>query len=236
MTVRIPKYVIEDVKKKSWKSASLIAIIILALGIVAGYFGSNVYVKQSMAKLQQQNEFLDKKNQEQLLEIQTLKIKLTQIQTEIKVKNEAVSQIQDEFKEQVQIQNNYKSEINFYKQLLNPKPDNKGLRVYQSRLKLDDDTYELSLALAQKIERANTVSGKFSIEVKGIKEGKEASFEPEIKNPNYKFKYFQNVSLRFSLPDGFKAQSLNVKLDPSTKRSKTVQQSYPWDQLLDKAG
>lgn len=236
VTVRIPQYVIEDVNRKNWKAKVFAAFAILIVGMVIGYFSSNIYVKQSITNLQQQNEFLDKKNQEQHSEIQTLKTDYSLLQTEIKVKNAAVNQIQAEFKDQIQKQNNYKSEINFYKQLLNPAPENKGLRVFQARLESDGNSFKVSLALAQKIERANIVSGKYSIEIKGTKQGEEVSFEPEIEDTNYKFKYFQNVSFRFSLPEGFQAESLNVKLNPSTKRSKTVQQSYTWRELLNKAG
>lgn len=235
MTERIPKYVIEETHQKSWKQKAFLALLIFIIGLVAGYFSSNIYVKQSLSNLQQHNDFLEKKNQEQHSEIESLKTNMSLLQTDIKVKKEAVKQIQTELHQQLKQQDNYKSEIRFYKQLLNPEKGQKGLRVFLAQLqKQENNVFELSLSLAQKIERASTIKGKYSIEIKGYQGEKEASFSPEISEPSYQFKYFQNVSLRFSLPEGFQAQNLNVKLIPSSKPSKTVEQSFLWDDLMNK--
>ena len=48
---------------------------------------------------------------------------------------------------------------------------------------------------------------------------------------SYKFKYFQNISLSFSLPEGFKAEQLVVKLKPSIKKAKSVTQISDWNTL-----
>jgi hypothetical protein len=44
-------------------------------------------------------------------------------------------------------------------------------------------------------------------------------------------KYFQNFTGKLSLPQGFEAESMRVKVKPSSKTLDSVDEKFPWDDL-----
>jgi len=44
-------------------------------------------------------------------------------------------------------------------------------------------------------------------------------------------KYFQNFTGKLKLPEGFAAESMRVKLKPSSKTLDSVDEKFPWDDL-----
>lgn len=237
MTVRIPQYTIENQTNKSYKVKILAGLLLLISGFVVGYISSNFYVKKSLSSLQQRNDFLDNKNLEFEATINSQLSEISILKTDKKVKSEAMLQLQNQYQELIKTIDNLKSNISFYEQLLSPDKNNKGLRVFKASLNTNDDNQMLILSLAQKIERANTISGNLSLLVEGVKNEKKTSFSIDLKQQNkYKFKYFQTFNYEISLPEGFKPVRLVVELTPSSKKAKKIQQSYEWDELLKETG
>ena len=238
MTIRIPQYTIENKINKSYTLKIFIGLLLLIIGFVFGYISSNFYVKNSLSSLQERNAFLDTKNLDfestissQLSEISILKI-------DKKVKTEAMLQLQNQYKDLLQTINNLKSDLVFYEQLLSPITINKGLRVFKAAIdKKDGISNTLTLSLAQKIERAKIINGMIKLTVLGSINDKQSNFIIDLEKSNkYKFKYFQTLSYQFSLPEGFKPEQLVVELIPSSKKAKTLQQSYTWGELIKESG
>ncbi len=122
------------------------------------------------------------------------------------------------------------SEISFYQQLLSPNAENKGLRVFDNHIfELDNNNFKLQATLVQKIQKANIISGRFEIYVIGKQENEQKTLAIHKKDDSkYEFKYFHKVSFGFSLPKGFKAEQLVVKLFPQNKKSKPVEHTVTW--------
>ena len=91
----------------------------------------------------------------------------------------------------------------------------------------------MDYTLVQKIQKAKIITGGFEISVLGRLEGVKKSIAIHIKDQSkYKFKYFQKISLDFSLPKGFKAEQLVVKLFPQNKKSNLIEHTVSWASLI----
>jgi len=234
VSIELPKYTIQE----KTQAPSLFKKIRLPLGIIigtlVGYFGNYYFSNNTSSVLRVRNTVLEDLNGSLQDTIAQQKTELKMLKTENKVKHHAILDVQKEFKKLIDDQNELKSDINFYQRLLSPDAENKGLRVFKSKLSVHaDNAYSLKLTLVQKLEKAKVISGKVSINVIGKLDKKVKNIKINEKEASkYKFKYFHNLSLMFSLPIGFKAEQLVVKLFPKNKRSNTIEYTVNWTSLI----
>jgi hypothetical protein len=234
VSIELPKYTISTEQEKHSKGNRLLMPVFVIICLLVGYFTGGFYTKKRVDTLQQRNSVLEEintKNQDKLVQLQT---EISQLKTEQKVKREAALQMQNEFKIIIDKQKDLESQVSFYERLLSPNIKNKGLRVFESQVKKkNENNYKLRIILVQKLERAREINGRYQIEVVGIKAGTKSTIEIKAKNDSkYKFKYFENISLDFSLAIGFKADQLVVKLFPSGKKSKTIEYKVDWQSII----
>jgi hypothetical protein len=79
--------------------------------------------------------------------------------------------------------------------------------------------------------------GTVEVSIEGTKQGVKQvlaldAVSDDVSKPlNFGFKYFQNFSGKLKLPEGFRAESMRVKLNPKTKTLDSVDETFPWDDL-----
>lgn len=230
VSIELPKYSIHQSNETPSFIKKALPVLMLICGLVFGYFGYKYITGNSLNSFIERNRLLEDSIQKDQLKIENLEIEISQLKAESQIKNEAVLQLQDDFKTQIDLQNGLESEINFYQQLLSPSTENKGLRIFDSKVwDLDNNNFNLDLTLVQKIQKAKIISGRYEVNILGLQENVQKSIPIHIKDEsNYKFKYFHKISLSFSLPKGFKAEQLVVKLFPQNKKSKLIEHSVSW--------
>ena len=233
MSIQLPKYTISTIEEESYKNPILLIIVALIIGLSLGFFGYKYYSVNSISTLQQRNDVLEKATTKQLSLINNLESQVSILKTEKKVKHQATLDLQQDYKKSIDINNNLNADVSFYERLLSPNAKNKGLRVFESEvLTQKDGNYLLKLILVQKIERARDISGKYEIYINGLLNDKPKSVQISLNSKtNFKFKYFHKVSLPFSLANGFKPESLVVKLFPKNNKSKTIEYTVDWQTL-----
>lgn len=234
MSIKLPNYTIQKKIEKPNKFKKFILPFLILISIILGYFVSGVYANTSIKSLRMRNDVLETVNSKNLDKIVQLETQLSMLVTEKKVKQQAIIELQNDYKKTINNQDSLKSEIRFYERLLSPDATNKGLRVFELSVnKKTNSKYNLKMILVQKIERAKIISGKLEIFVVGKQNNKAKSILiSNEKDSAYKFKYFHNLSLNFSLPEGFNAQQLVVKLFPKTKRAKTIEHTVVWKSII----
>jgi len=208
--------------------------IMLILGLLIGFSGYKFWTDKSINHLTETNQILEELKLKNNKKIDSLSIKVSQLRAENTIKNEAILQLQNEYKTQIDLQNDLESEIRFYQQLLSPSAENQGLRVFESQVSdLGNGRFKLSLTLVQKIQKAATISGNFEVSISGTQEDSKKTITLSSKDDsNYEFKYFHKISLGYSLPKGFKPEQLVVKLFPKNNKSKPIEHTVSWETLL----
>ena len=234
MSIKLPKYSIQIEEKQPKKGTFLLLPLSLLLGLIIGYFASNLYANQTIKTLKQRNSVLEDINNKNQDLISQQNSDLSILRTEQKVKQQGVMLLQKDYKASIDAQESLKAEIKFYERLLSPDTENKGLRVIETSIQeKPGHSYGLKVILVQKIERARNIAGRYSVRLIGKQNGQAKSIQLSNNNDSkFDFKYFYTVSLTFSLPEGFKPEQLVVELFPKNKKAKTVKHTVDWQQLI----
>lgn len=234
MSIKVPQYTIHTSTGQENPHRKFLLPLLLILSLCAGYFGRMFFEKSNFATMQERNEVLEVLNSDYQDKLVQKDTEISVLKTENKVKQQAIAILQKDYKDSIDKQKELHADISFYQRLLSPDAENKGLRVFENQLtQRVDGSFKLNVVLVQKIEKAKEVSGKISIKLLGqTKEGSSSISLNEPDSSQYKFKYFQNISLSFSLPEGFKAEQLVVKLIPKSKKAQSVTQTVEWNLLI----
>ena len=234
MSIELPKYSIQTEERKPNRLKKFLLPIVAIGGLLIGYFGGGFYVKQSNESLSVRNDVLENINNENQDIIAQLTSEVSILKIEKKVKQQAMLLLQKDYKDAIDGQTALKSEITFYEKLLSPNAQNKGLRVFNSVIhKRDNNYFDLKVILVQKLERANEIAGTFKISLVGREKNLPKTLDLSAKtDTKYKFRYFHNISLNFSLPEGFQPEQLVVNLFPQNKKAKTVEYTVEWLDII----
>ena len=236
LSIKLPKYTIHTTayKPKKLKRNFLVLIIAITISLLAGYLSSSLYADNAIKTLSTRNEVLEEQNTDNQNKLIQLETELNLLKTEKKVKQQAITLLQGDYKKAIDNQNELKSEISFYERLLSPNTQNKGLRVFEVKVNEPlDELYKIKVILVQKIERAKEISGSYQILLIGTQNNLPKTIQINDKaESSFTFKYFHHISLDFSMPEGFKPLQLVVKLLPKNKKNKTTDYTVDWHSLI----
>ncbi len=230
MSIDFPKYSIQEVSGTNKKFTNKVFFSSVVISFALGLLISNVYSKHNNTTLQKRNVFLEDSSRKNSIVITQLKAEKNILETDQKIKKQAVLHLQQEYKNLLNDTNNLKAEVAFYEKLLSPNKIKKGLRIFSTQIEIqEENNFVIKFTLVQKIEKAQEISGKFTVHIEGTQDGQPKKLQANInKESNYKFKYYQNISLNYLLPKGFNAEQLVVKLFPKNKKAKPVEFSKKW--------
>jgi hypothetical protein len=131
-------------------------------------------------------------------------------------------------------------EVTFYKSLMAPSTLTKGLQIADLQLFGADDGSEFAyqLLLTQAQVRRDWVQGRVALSVRGVgtEEGTVSerllSFADLDEDGSYplkfKFRYFQNLTGRIRLPDGFRPDEVLVTVTPAGRGAESLERRFAW--------
>ena len=233
MDIKTPKYIIRQAEEKPsfvkqhWVIFSLLALAILAF-LVGRYSHFDVLQafkgqKQTWAEINQQLSETKEANQKTI----------SLLQTEVKVKDQAIKELQQNISVMSSENAALKADVVFYENLLSHKDEINKLRVFEISAMPVNDLVMLKVVLAQKLEKAQLVKGQLLLKLKGIQgdEGQEIDLVEQFKLKNeYEFKYFQIKKYTISLPKGFIPTTLLVELQ--SKNKKVISELFQWSEIV----
>ncbi len=159
------------------------------------------------------------------------------------IDREATKEQRDSLAQQQQELAGLKEQLAFYRGIVSPEQSRAGVRVYNLAVRVDTTDpalYLYDLVLIQSLRHDRTVSGRISLELRGLLEGQQVMYEMgqlPLGGQNaltFSFKYFQQLGGTFRLPDGVQPTTLRVVLE--NDGSPKVEQSYKWDEVFRKSG
>ena len=131
-----------------------------------------------------------------------------------------------------------KEEIAFYRGIVSAGKE-KGLNI--QTFVLDKETspgaYRFQLVLTQHLKRVRMISGTVKLKVMDEQDGRPKNLllsdmaGKQAQALKFKFKFFQRIEGRFTLPDGFKPERLQIQVVSSGKRRASVEKSFEWQGL-----
>ena len=181
----------------------------------------------------------------QQVEIETLQSKLAEYQRQTamlernsKIEDDTTGQLK---KSLTQAQNEVlelKKELAFYKSIVAPEQGKPSLVIQTIQLKKDvAGDYDYKIMVSQQGRNDRFARGTMEVNIEGTNQGAKQVLaltdisEDASKPINFGLKYFQNFTGKLTLPEGFEAESMRVKLKPRSKTLDSVDEKFPWDDL-----
>lgn len=131
-----------------------------------------------------------------------------------------------------------REQLAFYRGIVSPQESQAGVRVYEFKLsKSAPSLYRYDLVLIQSVRHDKRLSGSIDVVFDGVKAGQKQSFKlsdamtEDRKNLLFSFRYFQEFSGTFHLPEGLRPLRATVKLDPDGD-APAVEDEYDWAKIV----
>lgn len=128
-------------------------------------------------------------------------------------------------------------DISFYKGLMSPTANERGLTIGSLNVLATDNPnkYSYKLVLQQLATNHQLLSGYLNMNVVGRKDGqqltlplKDLNDQVTQENIKLRFKYFQNFSGEMTLPEGFEPIRIDLFAKSSGSKSVTVEEKFGW--------
>ena len=223
---------------RPWRTIAVVVLFVVAAGATA--FASFQYGKST--GLATRVEVMEERDairaqlarsllvvEEQRQEIADLKVG-TQIDTRA---NEEVQETVEELQDRIAQLN---EEIGFYKGVMVPDAENKGLRIERLDVRAagDANQYRYSLLLTQVVDKHDYIAGDVSIQLEGRQGDLEAvlplaDVSERSGSIRFRFRYFQNIDGEMTIPVGFEPQAITVVAQATGRDDQRLERSFSWE-------
>ncbi len=147
--------------------------------------------------------------------------------------NEEVRQTVEVLQDQIAQLN---EEIKFYKGVMLPNVEEKGLRIERLDVKNtgEPNRYRYSLLLTQVVDKHNYVQGGVEIALLGREgESEKQLFLSELNEAKqssigFRFRYFQNIDGELLVPDGFEPKEVMIIAKSSGRNGQRLEKKFDW--------
>ncbi|WP_395377808.1 DUF6776 family protein [Marinicella sp. W31] len=235
MAIKIPQYIIREAPteqsfvRRYWLLITL--LVLIPISFVGGLMMGNGLLSDwvgSANSLQNLNQQLENENQ-QLLSRNSL------LDTEAKVKQQAILELQESYNTLLVQNSELQSEVNFFQNLLVSNNNAKGLRIFDiDWTQINPGQYILTLTLAQKLQKAQPIEGDLKLIVKGqLQTGEQTAAKEVVVNEKFAFKYYQMIRQTFNFEEGFYPLEVLVELTTDEKKPRSLSQTYQWLEIAE---
>ncbi len=128
-----------------------------------------------------------------------------------------------------------KEEIAFYRGIVSAGKE-KGLKIQTFVVDKENASgaYRFQLVLTQHLKRVRKISGTVKLNIVDEENGKPRRLllsdmsGQQANSLKFEFKFFQRIEGRFTLPDGFKPDRLQIQVVSKGKKPASVEKSFEW--------
>jgi len=156
---------------------------------------------------------------------------LTKLTRQLQIDQSAYRELRRQLVESNERITRLAGELKFYRSIISPADGESGVKIRELSVEPTgrEREYRYRLALIQALDHENTVTGRVRFEVTGTREGSAKT----LKVPGdsgaaiaAEFKYFQNLSGTFKLPEGFQPGEITVIVAPDD--GSAVRRAFVW--------
>lgn len=205
------------------------------LGAASYYYGKETGLALKVAVVQENDSL-----KAQLKNSAAMIKKLRQQKADLKLGEEVDSRANEEVRLAVEsLQQNIarlKEEVRFYKSVLMPNVEDKGLRIERLDVKATADPRKIRyhLLLTQVVDKHEYIQGRVEMQLVGKRYNEEVRFsfndiaELAGKPMRFRFRYFQNIDGEFTLPDNFTPVEIMVTTNSTGRDNRRLERRFDW--------
>ncbi|MCO7227321.1 DUF6776 family protein [Pleionea sp. CnH1-48] len=213
----------------AWSLVFLIALTVM-------FFLGRLDSQQERTQLMNERDILNAQVDDLDLQLKEAQQKVVMLDRSAQVDAQASEEIMETITGLQQNIDNLEKELSFYRGIMAPELDVKGLHVNDFILEplVTNGRYRFQLALTQVKSHKSFLQGRVTIAIEGSLNGKDTVHNmTELsslteKDMKFQFKYFQHIKGQFSLPEGFKPTQVIVNATTSGRKSQTIKKAFPW--------
>lgn len=132
-----------------------------------------------------------------------------------------------------------REQLAFYRGIVSPDEANAGVRVYDFKVEKSKigASYRFDLVLIQSVRHERRVEGRIDASISGLTRGQRQTLKlsdiavGDARNLVFSFKYFQEFSGDFRLPEGFRPVRVTVSVVPDGAGQSAVEEQYDWSKI-----
>lgn len=134
------------------------------------------------------------------------------------------------------------SDLTFYKNIMAPSETSKGLQVDRFSLGSDRQSgvYNFKLVLTQVGNNKSYIAGVVAVNIIGMRNDekevialRDLSQDIEDLGVKFRFRYFQDVEGKLTLPDDFEPLEVQVVAQAQGRKSSQAERTFNWDDLTE---
>lgn len=129
-------------------------------------------------------------------------------------------------------------EVSFYKGIMAPSGNDKGLRVSKIEVAAEENSskrFSYSIMLTQVADNSSYISGLAAVNIVGIKNGKRVmlplrDLDSDVTElgVKFRFRYFQEIAGTLTLPSQFEPKQVQVVSQSTGSKAQRVEQTINW--------
>lgn len=234
-----PNFIIQ--KRQPWRRTVAMVAAGIAIG-AGGYYLSEHNQEtrdQQVARLEMQRKSMLRENQQLSEENDDLKARVAILERSKQIDSKAYADL-DIYLKQLQGEIlELREEVAFYRGIVSSN-ETKGVLIHTFIVEREGstDAYRYSLVLTRNMRNDRLVTGTVNLSVSGEMHGdlkqlslKEVSDSdsPELK---FRFKHFQRLEGRMTLPKGFVPHRVYVKVQTRGKRATDAEKTFDWSRAV----
>ena len=246
-----PRVVIQDethAKRRMWFIAVAAAVVLASafglytLGRMHAPGDFSTY-QVSQQRLDAERKRLTQENRRLKAENRALSERIVALNRGNDIDNAASDELRQALTDlQAQVEES-KKELGFYRGILSPEGAKAGVRVQQLSLEKmrKPRTYNFDLILIQSARNEKRVQGKINVRIDGLRNDEIISLAwddvalDSKQDIVFSFKYFQEITQAFRLPDNFEPTLVEIEIDAG-KRDDAFVDRYDWNKLIQANG
>ena len=219
-----------------WLLVNTTAITVLVvLGLSSFYYGKNEGLSLKTEVIQEKDDLIKKLSRSET-SVRRMRQKIADLNLGTEVDQKANEAVRTEVESLQQHVADLNEEVKFYKSVLMPNVEEKGLRIERLDVKgtADPNKIRYDLLLTQVMEVHQYIQGDVKMQLVGKKNNEEVTVSLESlsevsdKPIRFKFKYFQNLNGEFILPKDFIPMEIMVVVNSSNKGNRRIERRFDW--------
>jgi hypothetical protein len=224
--------------KKGYRLRQFSLLMFFSVGAaVGGFYFGEYQLKLRHTAVVEERDLLRAELSQRDQVLSELSAKLAIVQRGQAVDQQANIGVQQTIKDLESSVSQLREDVTFYKSIMAPSSDTKGLQVQKLEITKvrDENKYSYKLVLAQVSDNKNYVDGVVAVNFIGTKNGepeilalRDISQETEL-GIKFRFRYFQNMEGELTIPEGFVPEKVQVVAQSKGKKSTKVDETFSWE-------
>lgn len=214
----------------------LMVIIVIVIG-VGGYYGGLVNSVDEIQSLSLQRDILQESlaDAEHTISSMSQRVSILEKGGEVDRKaTEGIRQTVIELKSQIAT---LEEEVSFYKGIMAPGGNDKGLRVSKIDVIPEENSnrFRYSIMLTQVSDNSSYISGLAAVNIVGIRNGeriilplRDLDSDVTELGVKFRFRYFQEIAGTLTLPSQFVPEQVQVVSQSTGSKAQRVEQTINW--------